>query len=181
MRYCVRPWKHPRPLCAYDSYNSTHSLSVWCEEQTADRPHDVDGANRSDQVFAHAASGQSTIENDVVDPPDDDYPRAGVANFGQLIEPAKNFVGTAISLDQDDIRCGRSAISFNCCANAAHLDFHMRLCQAPVFSGGLNNARGFDRFAKSLDRNRGAGAIWYRRSRAGVVSRVYRLRLAEGA
>ena len=108
--------------------------------------------NRADQVFAHAAARQPSIENDVVYAADHDYPGAGVAYFGQLIEPFKNRIGTAITLDQDDVRRRRIALGFTCGSNAAHLDFHMCFGQAPVLSGCLNDRSSFDRFAKSLDR-----------------------------
>ena len=62
-------------------------LGIGLRIQAADRAHDVDGADRRDQVVADAAPRQLAIERDVVDAADDDHPRAGVADFGELIEP----------------------------------------------------------------------------------------------
>ena len=140
-------------LGADDRYDASHRLGIRRRKQAADRPHDVDRADRCNQIFAHAASCQPSIECDIVDTTDDDHARAGVADFGQLIEPAENFIGATIGLDQDNVRRRRTAIGFGCGGDAAHLDFHVRFCQTPVLSGGLNCGGGFNRFAKGLDRN----------------------------
>ncbi len=58
-------------------------------EQPADRADDVDGADRRDQIIADAAPRQVAVQRHVVDAADNDHARAGVANFGELIEPAE--------------------------------------------------------------------------------------------
>ena len=92
-------------LGADDRDNPADRLGIRRREQAADRPHNVESANRADQVLAHAAPCQATIERDIIDAANDDHPGAGVAYFGQMIEPPENLVGTVIRLDQDDVRC----------------------------------------------------------------------------
>ena len=52
-------------------------------------------ADRRHQIFADAAPRQLAIERDVIDAAQDNHARAGVADFGQLIEPAEDIVGAA--------------------------------------------------------------------------------------
>ena len=66
-------------------------LGVGRREQAADRAHDVDGADRRDQIVADAAPRQFAIERHVVDAADHDDARAGVADFGELIEAGAEF------------------------------------------------------------------------------------------
>ncbi len=128
-------------------------LGVRRREQSADRAHDVDGADRRDQVVADAAPRQLAIERDVVDAADHDHPRAGVADLGELIEPGQDVVGALLGLDEDDVRRRRTAIGLDRGGGAAHLDFHMRLGQTAVLAGGLHGGGGFNRLAKGLHRD----------------------------
>ena len=65
-------------------------LGVGRGEQPADRAHDVDRADRRDQVVADAAPDQLAIERDVVGPADHDDARAGVAELGKRIEAGQD-------------------------------------------------------------------------------------------
>ena len=64
-------------------------LGVRRREQSANRAHDVERADRRDQVVADAAPDQLAVEHDVVDAADHDDARAGVADFGELIEAGR--------------------------------------------------------------------------------------------
>src|SRR5262249_13971405 len=123
-------------------YNSAYRFGVRRRIQIADRSYDVESTNRTDQVFAHTASRQPSVQHDIVDASDHDDLGAGVAHFGQMIEPPQDFICTAVRLDQDDVRCGRIAVGFACRSDAAHLDFHMSLGQAAVLPGRLNGGSG---------------------------------------
>ena len=154
-------------------------LGVGRREQPADRAHDVDGADRRDQIFADAAPRQLAIERHVVDAADHDHPRAGIADLGELIEPVQDFVGVVFRFDHDDVRRRRAAIGLGRGGDAAHLDFHMRLAEAAVFAGRLHGGGGFDRLAEGLDRDprRGrdmfvGGAVGRRRRHRLVVRRL---------
>ncbi len=146
-------------------------------EQPADRAHDVDGADRRDQIVADAAPRQLAIERHVVDAADHDHARAGIADFGELIEPVQNFVGVVFRFDQDDVRRRRAAIGLDRGGDAAHLDFHMRLAQAAVLAGGLHGGGGFNRLAKRLDRDPRRGCDVFV---GGVLGRLHRRRLVFG-
>ena len=65
-------------------------LGVRRGEQSADRAHDVDGADRRDQVVADAAPDQLAIEHDVVGAADHDDAGAGVADLGELVEAGED-------------------------------------------------------------------------------------------
>ena len=110
-------------------------------------------ADRRDQVVADAAPRQFAVEHDVVDAADHDDARAGVADFGELVEPAEDVVAAAFGFEQDDVRRRRAAIGFDRGGDAAHLDLHMRLGQAAVLAGGLHGGGGFDRLAEGLHRD----------------------------
>ena len=140
-------------LGADDRNDASHRLGIRCRKQAANRPHNVDRADRHHQIFADAASRQLAVKRDVVDATDDDHARAGVADFGELIEAGENIIGASIGLDQDNVRRRRTAVGFGCGGNAAHLDFNVRFCQTPILAGGLNCGGGFNRFAKGLDRD----------------------------
>ncbi len=144
-------------------------LGVGLREQPADRAHDVDGADRRDQIVADAAPRQLAIERHVVDAADDDHARAGVADFGELVEPVQDFVGMVFRLEHDDVRRRRTAIGLDRGGDAAHLDFHMRLAEAAVFAGGLHGGGGFNRLAERLDRDARRGRDVFV---GGVVGRL---------
>ncbi len=61
-------------------------FSIGRREQPANRAHDVDGADRRDQVVTYPAARQLAIERYVIDAADHDNARAGVADFGKLVE-----------------------------------------------------------------------------------------------
>ena len=138
---------------ADDRDDAADRLGIRRSKQPADRAHDVDRADRRHQIFAHAAPRQLAVEPDVIDAAENEHARAGVADFGQLIEPVQDVVGAGIGFDQDDIRRRRAAIGFRRSGNAAHLDLHMRFPQPAVFSGGLHGGGGLDRLAEGLDRH----------------------------
>ena len=121
------------------------------------RPHTArttcNGADRRDQIIADAAPHQLAIERDVVHAPDDDDPRAGIADLGELIEAVEDIVAAAFRFEHDDVRRRRALIGFDGRGQAAHLDAQMRLGQAPIFAGRLNGRGGLDRLAERLHRN----------------------------
>ena len=84
--------------------NAADRLGIGRREQSADPAHDVDGADRRDQIFTHAAPRQFAIERHVVDAADHDHPRAGIADLGELIEPVQDFIGMVFRFDHDDVR-----------------------------------------------------------------------------
>jgi hypothetical protein len=133
--------------------NPTDRLGIRRGEQPANRTHDVDGSDGRDQVVADAAPRQFAIQRDVVDAADHDHARAGVADFSQLIEPGKNFIGAVFRLDEDDVRRRRTAIGLDRGGAAAHLDFDMRLGQPAVLASRLNGRGGFHRLAEGLHRH----------------------------
>ena len=140
---------------ADDRDDTADRLGVRRREQTADRAHDVEGADRPNQVVADAPSRQFAIERDVVDAADHDHARAGVADFGKLIELVEDVVAALLGLDKDDVRRRRRTIGLDRRGGAAHLDFDMRLGEPAIFAGRLDCRGGFNRLAKGLDRYAG--------------------------
>ena len=61
-------------------------LGIGRGEQSAHPAHDLQCADRRDQIIAHAAPHQLPVEPDVIHAADDHDPRAGVAIIGKLIE-----------------------------------------------------------------------------------------------
>ena len=128
-------------------------LGVGRREQSADRAHHVERADRRDHVVADAAPDQLAVEHDVVGAADDDDARSGVAELGQRVEAGQNGIAAAFRLQHDDVGRRRAAIGFDGGGDAAHLDFDMRLAETAVFAGRLDGGRGFHRFAERLDRD----------------------------
>jgi len=56
-------------------------LGVRRREEAAHRAHDLQRADRRDQIVADAAPYQFAIERDIVHAPDDDEAGAGIANL----------------------------------------------------------------------------------------------------
>ena len=140
-------------LGADDGDDAADRLGVGRREQAADRAHDVDRADRRDQIVADAAPHQLAVEHDVVDAADHDDARAGVADLGQLVEAAEHLVAAAVGLDDDDVRRRRAAIGFDRGGDAAHLDLEMRLGHAAILAGRLHGGGGLDGLAERLDRD----------------------------
>ena len=128
-------------------------LGVGRGKQAADRAHDVERADRRDQVVADAAAHQLAIEQHVVVPADHDHAGAGIADFGERIEAGQDVLGARFEFQHDDVRRRRRAIGFGRRRHAAHLDFQMRLAEPAVFAGRLHGGRGFHGFAEGLDRD----------------------------
>ena len=82
-------------LGADDRNHAADRLGVRRREQSADRAHDVDRADRRDQIFAHAATHQFAIEHDIVHPADHDDAGAGIADSGEGIEAGNEIVAAA--------------------------------------------------------------------------------------
>ncbi len=139
-------------LGADDGDDAADGLGLRRREQVADRTHDVDGADRRDDVVADAAAHQLAIERDVVEAADHDHAGSGVAYGRELVEAGKDVVA-AFGLQDDHVRRRRRAIGLDRGGHAAHLDLEMRLAEAAVFAGRLHGARGFHRLAKRLDRH----------------------------
>ena len=76
-------------LGADDRDDAADRLGVRRREQSADRAHHVERADRRDQIVADAAPRELAIKQDVVEPADDDDARAGVAHLGKLIEAGR--------------------------------------------------------------------------------------------
>ncbi len=156
-------------------------LGVGRREQPAHRAHDVDGADRGDQIVADAAPRQLAVKRHVVDAADHDHPGAGVADFGELVEAVQDFVGMVFRLEQDDVRRRRGAIGLDRGGDAAHLDFHMRLAETAVFAGRLYGGGGFNRLAEGLHRDSrrgrdmfvGGGGLGRRRRHRHVFGDCY--------
>ncbi len=70
-------------------------LGIGRREQSAHRAHDLQGADRRDQIVADAAPDQLAIERDVVHAADDDDAGAGVAIIGELIETGEDLLAAA--------------------------------------------------------------------------------------
>ena len=128
-------------------------LGVRRREQSADGAHDLQHADRRNQIIADAAPHQLAIERDVVHAADDDDARAGVAVIGELIEPAEDVVAAVLGFQDDDVRRRRALIGFDRRRQAAHLDAQMRLGQAPILAGRLNGGGGVDVLAERLHRH----------------------------
>ena len=106
----VRDGRCPDPaFCPDHGDDAPDRLGIGRGKQPADRPHDVDRADRQHQVVADPAAHQLAIEDDVVMAPDDDHARARVADLGERIEAAEEVVSAALGLDHDDVRRRRSA------------------------------------------------------------------------
>ena len=161
------------PLAPIDRDDAADRLGVRRREQPADRAHDVERADRRDQIVADAAAGELAIEQNVVDAADHDHARAGVADLGELIEAAEDVVAAALGLDDDDVRRRRAAIGFDGGGDAAHLDLEMRLGQPAILAGGLHGGGGLDGLAKRLHRNarRRRDVLVVRRRRRGAALR----------
>ena len=141
------------PLAPTTAMMRPTGLASGRREQPADRAHDVDGADRRDQIVADAAPRQLAVERHVVDAADHDHARAGVADFGQVVEPGEDIVGAVFRFDDDDVGRRRAAIGFDRGGGAAHLDFHMRLGEPAVFARRLHGGGGFHRLAEGLHRH----------------------------
>ena len=128
-------------------------LGVGCGKQATDRTHDLKSTDRRDQIIADAAPHQLTIEPYIVHAPDDDNPRGGIADRGELIETGEDILVAAFGFEDDDVRRRRVLIGLDCRDQPAHLDAQMRLGHAPVLAGGLDRGGGLDGFAESLHRN----------------------------
>ena len=140
-------------------------LGVRRREQAADRAHDVDGADRRDQIVADAAPRQLAVERHVVDAADDDDARAGVADFGELIEAGENIVGAIFRFEDDDVRRRRTAIGFDRGGDAAHLDLDVRLDRGGGPRRRPGRRRRFPPSRKTPAPRRAAPARYVRRPR----------------
>ena len=129
-----------------------HRLGIRRRIQSADRPHDIQRADRRDQVVADAAPGQLAVKQHIVLATDDQHAAAGVADFGQRIETGQNGFAAALGLQNDDIRRRRAAIGLDGGSDAAHLDLQMCLPKPTILTGGLDRGRSLDGFAKCLHR-----------------------------
>ena len=87
-------------------------LRLGRREQVADRAHDVDRADRRDDVVADAAAHQLAIERDVVDAADHHDAGAGVADGRKLVEAGQD-VGAGVGLQHDHVRRRRAAIGLD--------------------------------------------------------------------
>ena len=143
-------------------------------EQAADRAHDVDRADRRDDVVADAAAHQLAIERDVVDAADHDDAGAGVADGREMVEAGQDVVA-AFGFEDDHVRRRRRAIGFDRGRHAAHLDLQMGLAEPAVFAGRLHGGRGFHGLAESLHRHarRRRDMIVDRRRRASDCSSAF--------
>ena len=128
-------------------------LGVRRREQSADRAHDLQRADRRDQVIAHAAPHQLAIERDVVHGADDDDARAGVAIIRELIERAQDVLAAVLRFKNDDVGRRRTLIGFDRRRQASHLNAQVRLAHAPVLAGRLDCGGGIDVLAEGLYRN----------------------------
>ena len=133
--------------------DSPHRLRIRRGIQAADRAHDVERVDRSDQIIADAAADQFAIQRHVVVAADHDHPGAGVTDFRQRIQSGENHFRALLEFQHDHIRGRRRTIGLRGRGHAAHLDFQMGLAEPAVFAGGLNRGGGLDRFAESLDRD----------------------------
>jgi hypothetical protein len=140
-------------LGADDRDGASDRFGIRRVEQPGDGPHDVDHADRADEVIADAAAHQLAIEHDVVELADDDEAGAGVAHLGKRIEAAEQVVGAARRLDDDDVGRGRGAIGFGRCGDAAHLDLQMGLRHAAVLARRLHGGGGVGVLAEGLNRD----------------------------
>ena len=128
-------------------------LGVGRRKQAAHRAHHLQGADRRDQIIAHAAPHQLAIERDVVHPADDDDPRGGIANLGELIEAGEDVVAAALGFQHDDVRRRRGLIGFDRGDQAAHLDAQMRLGHPAILAGRLDGGGGLHGLAEGLHRD----------------------------
>ena len=139
-------------LGADDGNDAADGLGFRRREQAADRAHDVDGADRGDDVVADATAHQFAIQRDVVDAPDHDHAGSGIADGGELIEAEEDVVA-AFGLQDDDVRGRGRAVGLDGSGHAAHLDLEVGLAEAAVFARRLHGGRGFHRLAESLHRH----------------------------
>ena len=138
-------------------------------EQAADRAHDLQRADRRDQIVTDAASHQFAIERDIVHA-DDDHASLRVAYRRELIEPVEDILAAIVAFENDDVRGRRVLVSLDGGDPAAHLNAQMRFGHAPIFAGRLNGGGGLDLFAERLHRDArrqrdalfAAGDVWVR-------------------
>ena len=140
-------------LGADDGDDAADRLGVGRREQAAHRTHDLQCADRRDQIIAHAAPHQLAIERDVVHAADDDDPRRRVAYRRKLIEAAEDILAAVFGFENDDVRRRRILIGLDGGDQAAHLDAQMRLGHAPILAGRLDGGGSLDGFAERLHRD----------------------------
>jgi hypothetical protein len=135
------------------AFHAPDGFGVRRREQPADRAHDVDRADRPDQIVAHSATHQFAIKHDVVHAADHDDARACITALGEGVESGKKIVAAARGLDHDDIGRRRVAVSLDRGRDAAHLNLEMGFAKAPILAGRLYGSGGLDGFAKGLHRH----------------------------
>src|SRR6185312_14857911 len=86
---------------ADDRDHSADGHCLGCGEQAANRPHDIKGIDRSNDVIVDTAPHQFAIGRDIVLAADDDHTCSGIAHGCKLIETSKN-IATTVGLQNDD-------------------------------------------------------------------------------
>ena len=125
-------------------------LGIGSREQSAHGAHDLQRADRRDQIIANPAPHQLAIERDVIHTPDDNDTRGGVAYRSELIESGEDVLAAVFGFENNDVRRRRALIGFSGGDQSPHLDAQMRLGHAPILAGGLDRGCGLHGLAERL-------------------------------
>src|SRR5215471_6841257 len=145
-------------LGADNGNHAADRLGIGGTEQSANPAYDIEWPNRSDEVFADAASDQLAVEHDVIEPTDDNDAGPRVAHLGELVETREDVLAAAFRFKNDDVGRRRTLERRNGGCHAAHLHAKVRFDHAPVFRGRLHRARRLRGLAKRLRGNAGRGS-----------------------
>ena len=123
------------------------------EEQVGNRADQMQRRHRWHEILAHPALHQLAIEGNIIGGADDDNLGFRVTDARQLLELFEQALATHSRFHNQKIGRGRIMIALDRCGQPAELDADMRLGQAPVTGGIVDQRSGLGTFAEGGNRD----------------------------
>ena len=115
---------------------------LWVDEERCDRLDQPDGPDRRDHVFADTLMDQFAIEDDVVDPSDNDHLGVRLADFGKLGEFRQNVALRPKALNDQHRRRWHLPVHLNGRRNTAGMDLGVGAGHPAIGGGSPHGVHG---------------------------------------